>query len=415
MQAFALIDCNNFFVSCERVFNPALEGKPVVVLSNNDGCIISRSNEAKALGIQMGDPFFKTKALIQAHQVAVFSANFALYGDMSHRVMETLQTITPDVDVYSIDEAFLTLCNNADLTEQGRNIRQRILKWTGIPVSVGIAPTKTLAKAAAEIAKKSAKAEGVVTLMSARLQEAALSRLPVADIWGVGRRLAPKLHAQHIQTALDLRQADARFIRKTYGLPLARTVSELRAEACYSLTLNPPPQQSIVHSRSFGMPMSTLSGLQQAVASYTGRAAAKLRHQRLAACYLTVGIRTNRFRVTEPQYANSITLELPMASNYTAELIDTAHRGLRQIFQHGYHYHKASVMLSGLVPMNERQVNLFALRDTERYDRLMSAMDRLNRVFGGNTIYLAAEGMQKPWRMKSSHRSHWSAIMPVKA
>jgi DNA polymerase V len=415
-QTFALVDCNNFFVSCERVFNPGLEGRPVVVLSNNDGCIISRSNEAKALGIPMGAPLFKVKNIVQNHRVVVHSAHFAMYGDLSHRVFQTLETFTSDIEVYSIDEAFLDLSNiPADSRAPlGRQIRQRIRQWTGIPVSVGIAPTKTLAKVAAEIAKKSDKAQGVLDLSTPAYQTIALERLAVQDVWGVGWRLGPQLRSRGIVTAKDLCDADLDWILRRFGTVLARTVAELGGTSCIPLNQCPEPAKSVISSRSFGTPITTLPHLLEAVAAYTARAAEKLRSQGLAASALTVYIKTNRHRPDQPQYANSITLTLPVASDYTAALVQAAHQGLARIYQDGFAYNKAGVMLTGLMPANQRQANLLVPSDWQKTSRLMQAVDRLNRVWGTGTVRLAAEGFLKPWQMKSEHRSRWGRVLHVR-
>lgn len=421
LPVFALVDCNNFFVSCERVFNPKLEGKPVVVLSNNDGCIIARSNEAKALGIAMGDPLFKVRNLVERHGVHVFSPNFSLYSDMSSRVMETLYQFSSRMEVYSVDEAFLDLSgvNPADLASFGRRIRETVRQWTGIPISVGIAETKTLAKIAAELAKKSPKTQGVLNITRSPLQDLALRRTPIADVWGVGRQYASHLQRQGMQTALDLRQAkDARIIKR-FGVVLMRTVYELRGTSCLGLVREPAPKKSITYSRSFGRLVTSFDAMAQAVSAYTARAAEKLRAQKLAAQALEVYITTSRFREWEPQYRNTVVLRLPVATACTPQLLNTALTGLKQIYRDGYRYKKASVTLLELVPANQIQQNLFDTLDRSRLTRLMQALDRVNLTWGSGTLRYAAEGLYKStWRMRQELRSrrfttHWDELLEV--
>ncbi|MBY0403160.1 MAG: Y-family DNA polymerase, partial [Cyanobacteria bacterium] len=298
---FALADCNNFYASCERVFNPSLINQPIVILSNNDGCIIARSNEAKALGIKMGEPVYLARHTILRHKVHVFSANFTLYGDLSHRVMETLKAFAPAQEVYSIDEAFLDLSSFAgfppeQLKQYGETIRSTVYRRTKITVSIGIAETKTLAKLAAELAKKSPKAQGVLNLTHSKHQDLALAKTPVDLVWGVGRQFADKLKRNNIHTALDLRHAEDKWILKHFGVVLMRTVMELRGISCIPLTQTPPPKKTIMTSRSFGYPIQTLRELKQAVATYTARTGEKLREEKLFANQIEVFIKTNRFR-----------------------------------------------------------------------------------------------------------------------
>lgn len=417
---FALVDCNNFFVSCERVFNPGLEGKPVIVLSNNDGCVISRSNEAKQMGIPMGSPFFKIRALVKQNRVAVFSANFNLYGDMSWRVMEALRQFDVSVEVYSIDEAFLDASSIRPdtLAPYGEALQRKIKRWTGIPVSVGIAKTKTLAKVANEIAKKSQKSQGVLNLASPQYHAFALSKLPVAEVWGVGYRISKSLENSNIQTALQLRDAPDHWILKRYSITLLRTVQELRGIPCFPLTLHTAPRQSISCSRSFGTLVETLPDLKEAVATYVARAAEKLRQDRLLAKQLTVYIRTSHFR-QEPQYANAVTMALPVATDCSHELIQVAARGLEQIYQQGYRYYKARVTLTELSPTTQSQQNLFDTVDRAKTQRLMKTLDQLNNQWGNGTLKYAAEGLKPQWLMKREHRSpayttHWTELPLVK-
>jgi DNA polymerase V len=403
---FALIDCNNFYVSCERLFQPILLGKPVVVLSNNDGCVIARSDEAKALGIPMGLPAFKLTDLITEHSIEVFSSNYTLYGDLSTRVMTTLTQWTPEVEVYSIDEAFLkfsVLLPDA-LTAYGQTIRATIQQWTGIPVSIGIGPTKTLAKLANRLAKRSPEAQGVVTLNSHIEIEATLAQTPIEDIWGIGPGYTRRLHAHKIRTALQLRQVNDRWVRQELGIVGLRLVWELRGISCLPLELCPPPKQNLMVSRSFGRPITTLTEMREAVATYMTRAAEKLRRHHVAAGVLTVFLMTSRFR-DEPQYSNSVTISLPVATQDTAELIGYALRGVEQTFREGYRYQKAGVILTALVPAHQIQAHLFDQHDRERSQKLMTAIDTINREWGSGTIRYAAVGLRPGWVMRCARRS----------
>jgi DNA polymerase V len=395
----ALVDCNNFYVSCERVFNPKLEGRSVVVLSNNDACVVARSNEVKALGVKMGTPLFQMRPLIQKHQIQVFSSNYALYGDLSRRVMETLGLFTPDLEVYSIDEAFLCLVGQSYETVS-QNIRQIIRQWTGIPVSVGVASTKTLAKVANHQAKQQ---EGVCVLQD---PAPVLAELPVSEVWGIGRRLTQHLEVHGITTALHLREADLALIRQLLGIVGVRTVLELRGVSCLPLELCPQPRKSCCVSRGFGRHVESLAELKEAVATYGARAAAKLRRDGRVAQTLQVFITTNRFRPQEPQYANSETLLLPYPTNDTPTIVQMALRVTEHLYRPGYRYHKAGVMLLDLSPMAISQGNLFVDEARrERAGRLMAAIDSLNQQFGVGTVRWAAEGLQQNWEMRSEMRS----------
>jgi DNA polymerase V len=417
---FALIDCNNFYVSCERLFQPVLHGKPVVVLSNNDGCVIARSDEAKALGIPMGLPAFKLTDLLKEHPIEVFSSNYTLYGDLSARVMTTLTQWTPDVEVYSIDEAFLqfSMVPPDGLTAYGQSMRATIQKWTGIPVSIGIGPTKTLAKLANRLAKRSPEAQGVVILTSPSEIEATLAQTPIQDIWGIGPGYTRRLHAYEIKTALQLRNMTDRWVRQELGIVGLRLVWELRGISCLPLELCPPPKQSLMVSRSFGCPITTLREIREAVATYMTRAAEKLRRHHVAAGVLTVFLMTNRF-TDEPHYSNSVTMPLPVATQDTAELIGYALRSIEQIFREGYHYQKAGVILTALVPAHQIQAHLFDQHDRERSRRLMTAIDTINREWGSGTICYAAVGLRPGWLMRCARRSpryttRWEELAVVK-
>lgn len=418
---FALVDCNNFYASCERVFNPMLEGQPIVVLSNNDGCVVARSNEAKALGIGMGVPEFQIRPMLRAHHVQVFSSNYTLYGDMSQRVMETLEQFCPDLEVYSIDEAFLSLVGfeRRNLTDYGQQIRQTVKQWTGIPVSVGIAETKTLAKIANRIAKRTPDIGGVCDLLTCPDREALLSQVAVEDVWGIGPNHAHMLTHHGITTAFQLRRVDDQWIRKRMGIVGLRLVMELRGVSCLDLEQCPAPKQSLTCSRAFGTLISTLGEMEEAVSVYTSRVAEKLRRERLAATVLTVCLTTNEFK-EGPQYSNALTLNLSVVTDTTSDLIKSALQGIRAIYRDGYLYKKAGVMLTGLVPVSQTQADLFDDRDRRKSKRLMSALDAINDRWGADTLHYASSGISKPWKTQFHRRSpayttDWDALPVVNA
>jgi DNA polymerase V len=419
---FALVDCNNFYVSCERVFQPTLNGKPVVVLSNNDGCVIARSEEAKVLGISMGLPFFQMREQFSGHTIEIYSSNYALYGDMSARVMTILKQFSPEVEVYSIDEAFMNLagCGNGDLRAYGRHIRHVVYRWTGVPISIGIGQTKTLAKLANRLAKQSGDAQGVIDLTALQNQDNVLATIPVKDIWGIGRSYSRLLQANGICTALALRDVDDRWIRHQMGVVGVRIVWELRGISCLRLELSPPPKKSLMVSRSFGRPITTLDEMRESVATYTTRAAEKLRRHRLAVGILTVFLMTNPFKENEPQYSNDIKMTLPVATSDTAELIAYALAGIEHIYKEGYRYKKAGVMFTGLVPAHQIQMNLFDTRDRERSAKIMTTIDHINKQMGTGAIQYAVAGFQPQWQMRRSRMSQryttkWDELAFVKA
>ncbi|MGB3514986.1 MAG: Y-family DNA polymerase [Elainellaceae cyanobacterium] len=394
----ALVDANNFYVSCERVFDPRLRDKPVVVLSNNDGCVVARSNEVKALGIPMGAPVFKLRSQIRDHNIQVYSSNYTLYGDLSRRVMQTLEQFTPEVEVYSIDEAFLGL--SGDVEAIAEQLQQTVQQWTGIPVSVGVAPTKTLAKVANHIAKKST---GVCVLDAPSM---VLADLPVGEIWGIGHRLSDRLHRQGIATALQLRDVELSWIRQQMGIVGVRLVQELRGIPCLPLELCPAPRKSCCVSRSFGRPVTAIAELKEAVATYAARAAAKVRRDELKAGVVTVFITTNRFKPNDPQYFNSAVVQLPQPTNDTFTLVQAALRAVEGLYRLGYEYKKAGVLLTELSPASVVQTNLFNdLAQQEKRGALMRTVDGLNRQFGAGTVFCAAEGIEKGWGMRSGLRS----------
>ena len=402
-EIFALVDCNNFYVSCERVFNPKLEGRPVVVLSNNDGCVVARSNEAKALNIGMGVPAFEVADLIKKHNIEVFSSNYTLYADMSARVMETLSTFTPDIEIYSIDEAFLNLAGfNRPLENYGRQIRQRVRQWTGMPVSIGIAGTKTLAKIANHLAKHSATANGVLDLTDSTNLEQVLAGVPLEKIWGIGIRSAIKLKRVGFKTALDLSKANISWIRSRFGVVGVRTVYELQNTCCYQLEHNPPARQSIVVSRMFGVPVESIEQLKEAAATYASRAGEKLREHKLAAGLMTVFVTTSRF--IKNKYFNSRTVIFDTATNDTKELIKAALAIIENLYRKNCKFKKCGVILIGLVQESRVQQNLFDRTNREKSRRLMQAVDVVNSR-AGCPLYWAAEGLHKDWHVKFKKRS----------
>ncbi|HIJ91236.1 MAG: Y-family DNA polymerase [Desulfobulbaceae bacterium] len=406
MPIFALLDCNNFYVSCERVFNPALEGQPVVVLSNNDGCIIARSNEAKALGITMGEPYFKCKPLLDRHRVRVFSSNYALYGDMSQRVMEVLGRLEPEVEVYSIDEAFIRLpaAKEEGLRILGMDIRTSVRRQTGIPVSIGFGPTKTLAKLANRLAKKHPEHGGVFALLPESGIGSILKGVGAGEVWGIGSRSTRKLADHGIRTAYDLSRANETWIKKHLSITGVRTMHELQGVSCFPLEETPQPKHSIACSRSFGAPVTKLGEMHEAAVSYLTRAAEKLRQQQLKAGCLTLYLATNRFRTDQPQYANSRTMTLPCPTADTALLIEQASRCLKELFRPGYAYQKVGVVLTDLMSGHMHQPNLFSIPRRNR-DPLLQALDRINQRWGKDTLQYASAGLSKPWHHKQAMKS----------
>ena len=401
---FGLVDCNNFYVSCERLFKPVLEGRPVVVLSNNDGCIIARSNEAKALGIAMGAALFEARPLIAKHQIEVYSSNYVLYGDMSGRVMAALARFTPNIEVYSIDEAFLDLSGFADMdmVAYGRQIRAEVGRWTGIPVSIGIAPTKTLAKLANRIAKKNPGAGGVCDLRGEEVRHAALAQTAAGDVWGIGRRWAAMLKRGGVETALDLCDAPGGWVRQRMGVVGARTRMELKGAACLEVESQPAERQSTVVSRSFKRPLEGRDELQGAVAAFAERAAEKIRLEGLSCAAVTVFVDTGRFASRGRRYRNDATVPLAAPSSHTGDIAKAALRGLAGIFRPGPGYKQAGVLLCGLAA-GEGQADLFAAGGGDRDKRLMEAFDRINRKFGRQAVRFATAGAG--WRTVQTRRS----------
>ncbi|MCL9685725.1 Y-family DNA polymerase [Legionella maioricensis] len=403
---YALIDCNNFYASCERLFRPDLRDKPIVVLSNNDGCVIARSNESKALGIAMGEPFFKIKALCKQHKVFVFSSNYTLYGDLSHRVMTTIEEAWPHCEIYSIDEAFLDLSTMPVNQHDAFCIalQKKILKETGIPTSVGIGQTKTLAKIANHCCKKIFKTP-VFNVSSQR--EAILKQIPVGDVWGVGRQWSKKLMNRGIQTAFDLASVNVHQLKKQFNVVMMRTAMELQGIPCGGLE-EAQPKQSIMSSKSFGQMQTQYSSVAQSLSSHCARAVEKLRQQHLVAQRMYVFVHTNRFREDLAQHFQSIEVGFINPTDDLRIITKFAKKCLRRIFRPGYHYKKAGVCLEDLIPKDPRQLDMFhqpSDESLEKTEQLMFIFDKINQKFGRSTIRLAAEGYSKPWAMRAELKS----------
>lgn len=410
MRSIALVDVNNFYVSCERVFNPSLIGKPVVVLSNNDGCAVARSNEVKALGVGMGAPWFKFKDLARKFGIIALSSNYPLYADMSNRVMSILRQFSPDQEVYSIDECFLDLTEfkRRDLVEYGQQIRLRIHKWTGLPVCVGIGQTKTLAKLANHCAKKRKEFDSVCNLnmMTEAQLDLLLGQIEVGEVWGIGRKLAPKLIELGIPTVLDLKRADPETIRSKFSVMIERTVRELNGTICIELEQVAPVRKQIISSRSFGIAVTDLISLSQSISLYMSSAAEKLRRQSSFAGSVYVHIRTSPFKPDEPFYSNGMTIPLPTPTDDTRQLVGVALWGLRRLYWPGYKYQKAGVMLGDIVPQEGIQTDLFTTKLADsKSERLMTALDAINRKMGKESVKLGSEGFRRPWKMKQENRS----------
>lgn len=398
---FALVDCNNFYASCERVFNPHLRGKSIVILSNNDGCVIARSNEAKELGIPMGAPYFQYADFIKKNGVIALSSNYTLYGQMSQRVMQTLETFTPDLEIYSIDEAFLSLTNVSTLDFQAQQIKQTVYQWTGIPVSIGVASTKTLAKTANRHAKKHHKKESFFILNDSEHQEKILKQFLVEDVWGIGHQTRVLLHQNGIRTAWDLACMDDSWIKKNLSVVGLRTVWELRGISCLHLEEVTLPKKSIVCSRSFGSNVYTKSDLAEALSSYVASAAERLRNQEGLASFLEIFLHTSRFK-EDNYYSNSTYMNLHIPTDYTPSLIHYAKKGLNKIYRQGLAYKKIGVMLGGIVSNKTVQHDLFlenTISDPKKRV-LMQLMDKTNAKYGKNKLKLAAQGITQSWKTK---------------
>lgn len=418
-NTFALVDCNNFYASCERLFNPKLEKKPVIILSNNDGCVIARSNEAKALGIKMGAPAFEFKDIIAKKKVYVFSSNFALYGDISNRVMSTLINLAPDIEIYSVDEAFLDLTKMKfeDLSAFSKKIRKTIMQWTGIPVSVGIGSTKTLAKIANHLAKKNPELENVMNLCDIENTDNLLKTISVSEIWGVGRAYSTFLTTKGINSVYDFKNTDENWVRKHMSVVGQKTLLELRGISCISIETMIPSKKSICISRSFGTAVESYEDLEQATSTFVARAAEKLRHQKSCARAVNVFVMTNRFSNTS-KYVNSTLVQLPVATNITSEIILHTLKGLKKIFRQGYKYKKSGIILSDLIPDDQLQYGIWDEVNRERYTDLMHVIDKVNAGIGQGTIKFAVQGTRRRWKMHQErlspqYTSKWGDILTI--
>ena len=399
---FGLVDCNNFYASCERVFNPSLNGKPIVVLSNNDGCVIARSNEAKVLGIKMGVPAYQIKDLVKQHDVAVFSSNYVLYGDMSGRVMSMLAELAPEIEVYSIDEAFLNLAGIKYLQSLGANIVRKVSRGTGIPVSLGIAPTKTLAKMANKFAKKYPAYNRLCIIDTEEKREKALKLFEIGDVWGIGRRQAAKLEKQGVKTAFDFTQLPGSWVRKNMTVVGERTWKELRGISCIDMESAPPAKKQICTSRSFGKMVEDIDTMSEAIATHASACAKKLRQQKSYAMSLMVFIHTNNFREDLPQYWKNTIIKLPVPTSDTLEIVHYALEGLKSIFMPGYQYKKAGVIITEIV--TSAQLGLFDTVDREKREKLMQAIDKVNGEHR-HLVKLAVQGNGRDWKLKQEQLS----------
>ena len=408
-RAIALVDCNNFYVSCERVFQPQLEGKPVVVLSNNDGCVVSRSQEVKAIGVKMAAPWHQMRDLAKRHDIVAFSSNYSLYADLSNRVMSLLSRFSPNQEVYSIDESFLDLTGiAAKHTDYAQHIRQTIRQCVGIPVCVGIAHSKTLAKLANHVAKKNSRWNSVCDFNNLNPTEldALLASIEVGEVWGVGRRSTGGLQQMGIHSVLDLKRAPTKQLRAKFSIVFERIVNELNGIACLELDDVAPAKQQITCSRSFGMLTSSISDLEQAVISYTSRASEKLRQQHSMSCGIQVYIRTNPHKERDPQYQQSILIPMDEPTDDTRLFCRAALHGLRQIYRSGYAYQKAGITLTQIIRATDRPNTLFDdLYARQKSYALMTALDRINRKMGSGTLKLLGEGMNTSWVMRRENRS----------
>jgi DNA polymerase V len=415
---FALVDCNNFYVSCERVFNPVLEGKPVVVLSNNDGCIIARSGEAKKMGLQMAEPAFLKNQFLKDNNVHIFSSNYTLYGDMSARVTETLSHFSPEFEIYSIDEAFLNLTGfTGDLKDLSMKIIKTVRRNTGIPISVGIGSTKTLAKIANKAAKQTG---GIFIIKNKRQSDTLIRNTPVEKVWGIGGQYAKLLHQNNVKTAYDFTQLDDNWLRikmKVMGLRIKR---ELLGESCIALELLIPPKKAIATTRAFGKKTSELIYITEAVSTYAVRCAEKLRKQNSVANIITVFIHTDPFNLNDPQINKSKTISLPVATNDSIELVKYANICLNAIFSPEFRYKKAGVIVDGLQNETQVQSNIFDKIDRKKQYKLFQTIDKLNIEFGRDKVKLAVQGDGKEWRLRQEklskrYTTNWNEIMEVKA
>jgi len=406
VQALALVDCNNFYVSCERIFRPDLARVPMVVLSNNDGCVVSRSNEAKALGVKMGQPWFECQPLAQAHGILAMSSNYALYADMSNRVMRILGEFSPNQEVYSIDESFVDLTGTPNLREVSYAMRERVRMWTGMPVCVGIGPTKTLAKLANHVAKKHPRSQGVFNYnaLTDAQKAALLQRIPVSEVWGVGRKLTQRLLAHGVETVLDLREAHIPSLRAEFGVVMEKTQRELQETPCIQMEEVAADKQQIIASRSFGSMVTDLPVLKDALSTFVANACAKLRAQNSQAAVIQVFLQTNRFRKDLPQYSPSLAVPLPQPTHDTLVVNRWADALCERMFREGYQYKKAGVMLSELSPVTHQQGDWLEA-SPPGHSKLMQALDHLNARYGRGAVKVSTQGAYQGWQMRQERKS----------
>ena len=417
---YGLADCNNFFVSCERVFRPDLQGKPVIVLSNNDGCAVARSNEAKALGIKMGVPLFQVRDIVEKHGVTVFSSNYALYGDMSNRVQTTLRQMVPAVEVYSIDEAFLDLrgLEHTDLDALAKNISSVCKRNTGIPVSVGIAPTKTLAKIASKLCKQYPKLRGGCYMHRPQDMEKVLRKFPIEDVWGIGRRYSKRLKAYGVNTAWDFTQLEPRWIQQEMGVVGMNIWNELRGKPSIEFETHIQDKQQICVSRSFSKEIYDFEALAEQVSLFTSMACEKLRKQKSACHYVLVFLLTNRHKESAPQHMEGRTIAFPVGTDSTLEINESVLKALRAMYKQGYGYKKAGAILSGIIPKASVMPDMFDTVDRQKHDHLMSVVDTINAKNGHSGVYFASQSLEGI-RMNRQHLSQrftteWEEIITVK-
>ena len=406
VQALALVDCNNFYVSCERIFRPDLARVPMVVLSNNDGCVVSRSNEAKALGVKMGQPWFECQPLAQAHGILAMSSNYALYADMSNRVMRILGEFSPNQEVYSIDESFVDLTGTPNLREVSYAMRERVRMWTGMPVCVGIGPTKTLAKLANHVAKKHPRSQGVFNYnaLTDAQKAALLQRIPVSEVWGVGRKLTQRLLAHGVETVLDLREAHIPSLRAEFGVVMEKTQRELQETPCIQMEEVAADKQQIIASRSFGSMVTDLPVLKDALSTFVANACAKLRAQNSQAAVIQVFLQTNRFRKDLPQYSPSLAVPLPQPTHDTLVVTRWVDALCERMFREGYQYKKAGVMLSELSPVTHQQGDWLEA-SPPGHSKLMQALDHLNARYGRGAVKVSTQGAYQGWQMRQERKS----------
>ncbi len=421
-KVFALVDCNNFYASCERLFNPRLNNKPVIVLSNNDGCVIARSEEAKAAGIKMGAPAFEFRELIVRNNIHVFSSNYALYGDISNRIMKTLCALAPDVEVYSVDEAFLDLSGlkYEDITAFAKEIRKTIMQWVGIPVSVGIGPTKTMAKIANHLAKKNPRYESILNMceLNEAETETLYKSLPVDEIWGIGGAYRDFLSGHGMRTIFDFIKAEESWVKKHMRIVGLKTLYELRGVSCLSLETFAQDKKNMCISRSYGIPLELYEDIEQATSTFAVRAAEKIRMQGSCARALIVFLMTNRYS-NLPKYVNSILVQLPVATNMTNEIIHYALKGLKKIYKKGYKYKKSGVILTDLIPGDQLQYSIWDESNRQKLSDLINAVDQINAGIGQGAVKFAVQGTKRRWRMNQerlspSYTGKWNEILTIK-